>query len=507
MSGEAPRVTRVREVPPDPSIANAVGRHHTFETAIADLIDNSIDAGAGHVLVRLLEQDGAVIGLRVVDDGKGMDESAIDSAMKFARKRDYDSSDLGHFGLGLKAASLSQADELRVYSRSYGVAPAGRMIRASAPTSVGELDTDDVASVLDTLHLGFALTSGTVIEWAEPRTFLSSSDTRDRTRWIEERITGLQSHLGIVFHRLITRGVLDITIDVFDLGYDEAGVPRRVEPVDPFGYDALPNDPWPKPLTIALDSSTARGHAHIWPASQSGRREFRLSGRPGTLAQGFYFYRRDRLLQIGGWNTLVVPKPELEYARLSLDLDDALAQHVTINPEKAGLELDSDLKSAIRAASVGNDLDFPSYLELAQGIRQESRRYTKRPIALVEPDRGFGADMLDAFAASVEFADADPIDIRWRVDRSESPLSVDIERRTVWLNEEYRDVIARPGSMDADDAPLVKTLLMIVFSKYFEGSYLGSREKGEIEAWEQLLTAALREELAQQARKMGDADE
>jgi len=507
MTAEAPRIARVRDVPPDPSIANAVGRHHTFETAIADLIDNSVDAGAAHVLVRLLERDGVIVGLRVIDDGKGMGEAAIDAAMEFARKRDYDSTDLGHFGLGLKAASLSQADELRVYSRGYGVPPVGRLIRASAPTSVGDIDDDDVVSVLDGLRIDFELASGTVVEWAEPRTFLSSADEQDRIRWVEERIGGLLSHLGIVFHRLIARGTLTVSVDVFDLAVGEAGIPRRVEAVDPFGYDALPNDPWPEPFQIEMDNSRFEGKAYIWPAAQSGRREFRLGGKPGTLAQGLYFYRADRLLQAGGWNTLVVPKPELEYARISIELDDVLAQHVTINPEKAGLELDSHLKHAIAAARVGTDLDFAGYLDVAQGIRQESRRYTKRPITLVEPERGFGGDMLDAFAESVDFADAEPIDIRWRVERSEAPISIDIERRTVWLNEEYRDVIAGAGSMDADDAPLVKTLIMIVFSKYFEGAYLGSREKSEIAAWEQLLTAALREELAQQARKIGEPDD
>ena len=77
MPGE-PRITRVREVPPDPSIARAVGRHHTFETAIADLVDNSIDAGAVNVLVRFIERRGEIIGLRAVDDGKGMDAGRLD---------------------------------------------------------------------------------------------------------------------------------------------------------------------------------------------------------------------------------------------------------------------------------------------------------------------------------------------------------------------------------------------------------------------------------------------
>ena len=87
---------------------------------------------------------------------------------------------------------------------------------------------------------------------------------------------------------------------------------------------------------------------------------------------------------------------------------------------------------------------------------------------------------------------------------SESPFDVDVERRTIWLNEQYRALLAPNSDLDPDDAPFVKTLLLIAFSRYFDGSYLGTREKAEISAWDQILTAALREELAQQARRMSE---
>jgi putative DNA methylase len=53
-----------------------------------------------------------------------------------------------------------------------------------------------------------------------------------------------------------------------------------------------------------------------------------------------------------------------------------------------------------------------------------------------------------------------------------------------------------------DDAPLMKTLLVILLSKYIEGAHLGSHQKLEVEAWEQLMTAALRDEISQQAERM-----
>lgn len=497
-----PRVVKVRHMAPDPSLARAVGRHHSFETALADLIDNSIDAGANHVLVRFLQRDGAITGLRLIDDGAGMDSSSIDSAMTFATHRDYANEDLGHFGIGLKAASLSQADLLSVYSRRLGSVVAGRAIRAADPTAVSDLDTADIESVLSDLHVDFTFDKGTVVEWGEPRTFISSHDVREQALWLDERIESLRSHLGIVFHRLLENKQIEIAVDVFDSEYRESSAPRLVRALDPFGYSALPHDSFPQPLRIQIDGGDATGMLHIWPPAQSGKPEFRLGGKPGALFQGFFFYRNGRLLQLGGWNTLVLDKQELEYARVAIDIDSVLAHHITINPEKAGLELDADLKSALLNASVGSDgRAFSTFLDDAEDARREARKYTKRPVALVRPDRGFDGDMLSAFEESVEIVRGNPVHIRWRVLTSEAPFAIDLDNRTIWLNEQYRSVIVGHGHTNAHqahDAPLVKTLLLIVFSKYFEGEYLGAKQKLEIAAWEQLLTAALRDEITQQ---------
>lgn len=502
------RVTNMREVAPDPSITKTVGRHHTFETAIADLVDNSIDAGASRVLIRFLQNDGATTGLQLIDDGRGMDSAQLDDAMEFARRRDYAKGDQGHFGLGLKAASLSQADRLNVYSRRHGAVAAGRTIGAEDPTRIGDLDGDDVESALSGMRVDFPLGSGTVVEWGRPRTFLSSSDERDRVQWLEARIQALRTHLGIVFHRHLASGGIAMSIDVFDVGLAESGPARRIAPIDPFGYSPLPNDDFPARLVFDIDGSEGAGIAHLWPPSQAGLPEFRLGGRPGSLAQGFYFYRSDRLLQAGGWNTLVVERPDLEHVRIAVDIDDPLKPHVTINPEKAGLELDSDLRHALLEARLQpSGASLRSLLADAEARRRESRRYTKQPVRLVPPGRGMSGSLREAFDESVEAADGPPIDIRWTVEASESPVRIDLENRTIWLNSAYRGLIAGSDLADNEDASFVKALLLMHYSKYFEGSYLGAREKTEIDTWDQLLTAAVRDESARQEKEMRNGDQ
>lgn len=48
---------------------------------------------------------------------------------------------------------------------------------------------------------------------------------------------------------------------------------------------------------------------------------------------------------------------------------------------------------------------------------------------------------------------------------------------------------------------------MLPFAKHFQGSYLGSRETAELEAWDQLLTAAVRDESEKQAKEWRDHDD
>jgi hypothetical protein len=498
-----------RDVPPDPSIADAVGRHHTLGTAIADLVDNSIDAHAERVHIRFLSADGAVHGLRVIDDGDGMDAARIDSAMTFAGRREYAQEDLGHFGLGLKAASLSQADVLDVYSRSRGGTAVGRRITSASPTRVSELDSGQVAEILAERGAtipGGSSAKGTVVEWRGVRTFLSSSQDDERTAWLDATVEELRMHLGLVLHRLIAAGRVTITIDEFDTVVQEAGASRTVDPIDPFGYIASPGGGEVVDLQGRLDGEPIGLRAHVWPAAQGDSPSFRLADRTGERRQGLYIYRNDRLLQVGGWNGIVHGSRDLAYARIVLDLDDTVARHATINPEKSGVEFDADLREAVEQSADGHGRGFRDYLALAEQEAAVSRRRNRRPITLAEPRRGLSPELLDTISRSVSFSEHGTIEIRWRTMRDGSFTEVDLDRRTLWMNSRYREALGADTG-EADDAPLIKMLLLLLYSRFFEGSMLGGREREELRTWNDLIMAALDEELERSEYKGTTPDE
>src|SRR6267142_5881651 len=93
---------------------------YSFEVAVADIIDNAIDAHAKQVLVRFIIRRDAPLDVVIYDDGWGMNDSTLKEAMRFGADVSEQLDRLGKFGLGLKLASLSQARELRVFSMKGG---------------------------------------------------------------------------------------------------------------------------------------------------------------------------------------------------------------------------------------------------------------------------------------------------------------------------------------------------------------------------------------------------
>src|SRR5262249_18957699 len=179
-AGKVP-VTGKRTLPPDPRMLKAIGLNHSFESAIADIVDNSIDAAASKVLVRIVRESEKLLGVCIVDNGRGMDEPTIDRAMTIGGDRTYDTTDLGHFGIGLKAASLGRAGILTVVSRTDRDPTVGRRWRIENVAKGFECDVlqdDFVVSLLDRDWQHVSPTPGTVVMWTEVKSFAAIADQK-----------------------------------------------------------------------------------------------------------------------------------------------------------------------------------------------------------------------------------------------------------------------------------------------------------------------------------------
>ncbi len=199
---------RLKRIPPRASalIESLRDVGYSLQTAVADVIDNSLTAEA-ECIELLCNTDSENPEMGILDDGRGMSEEELLEAMRPGTKSPLEaraSSDLGRFGLGLKTASFSQCRRLTVVTRKDGL----------AACAVWDLDTvaeedDWLAEFPEDLSIvpwvERLADTGTLVVWQKLDRLLEDSSRagqQDMMRQIDEAA----SHIGFVFHRFLSGG-------------------------------------------------------------------------------------------------------------------------------------------------------------------------------------------------------------------------------------------------------------------------------------------------------------
>ncbi|MBD1320570.1 ATP-binding protein [Gordonia hankookensis] len=492
MSSDADEVIGRIKLDPDPGLVKSLGANHTLESAIADLIDNSLDADATHVAVRLLTEGDRLVQVEVVDNGTGMGQNEIDAAMTIGRQRDYAAGDLGHFGMGLKAASFGHGDVLTVWSSKRAGEPQGRRIRR------GDYSRDFTCEVLSsglasqyTVDRERIVRSGigTTVIWSELRSAYRGNSSDEAQSWLSKRNENLRAHLGVTYHRLLSSNRLSIEVLVAERAEakDSLGIP--VLPVDPFGYRTPGHPAYPKVLVATAGGTEVEMVCHIWPA-KSDVTGYRIAGNPGVQYQGFYIYRNDRLLQVGGWSDTAAHTPARQLARIVVDDSDAIGQFLTMNPEKSGLKFEPAFHDAIDKARSSDGTTFLDYIQDAETVFAESNKRRRRRKPVIQPGKGFAPALHKRIGAELSYLHGDSLAMKWTRLPAGEFIDVDFHSKTVWLNSRYRSLFA-PGGGRLNDSPMLKSLLFLLTHGVFEGQVLGARDKDEIALWTSVLGAAV----------------
>src|SRR5687767_10303763 len=94
-----------------------------FAAALAELIDNALEAEATKISIELIEDTERTLTVAVLDNGKGMTPSVLRLALQFGGSTRFNSrAGIGRYGMGLPNSSLSQTRRSDVYTwRSPGV--------------------------------------------------------------------------------------------------------------------------------------------------------------------------------------------------------------------------------------------------------------------------------------------------------------------------------------------------------------------------------------------------
>lgn len=322
-------------------------------SAIADLVDNSIDAGAELVQINLTHK-GASSWVRIVDDGVGMTERSLDEAMRYGSRRPYAGDDLGRFGLGLKTASLSQCKSLTVASRT---TPRGRVaVRRWDLDKVSVSDSWLLEQLTPRTSPAAAIAPlrdqcGTVVLWEKLDRL--AGFTNPDSSWAEaalERDAGLlRDHLAMVFHRFLDGTAPGPALRVLVNAV-------HVTPWDPFSRDE-PATETLAPQSLSYESRGGRRHlVRVSPFILPSRLQYGspeahdLAGGPRrwNRQQGLYIYRNDRLIQSGGWNRLRTMDEHSKLARLAVDVPDGAEADWRLNVSKMSVSVPEPLRGELR---------------------------------------------------------------------------------------------------------------------------------------------------------------
>lgn len=337
---------------------------YTLATAVADIVDNSLTAGASRIDLRAVA-DPENASLAILDDGMGMTPVELLDAMRPGSRTPTETRaahDLGRFGLGLKTASFSQCRRLTVVTRRGG----------ETATAIWDLDLivernewviERRSSAEGIPHTNLLKETGTLVVWEKldrvgledgPGTFLRLLDEAGR-------------HLELVFHRFMRTEGRAAAVAMSING-------RPLTAADPFvenhpATQRLPEDRRGNGAATVLIQPFILPHRN----KVSSEAEWRRMGEPGghMAAQGFYLYRARRLIRYATWFGLARQHELTRLARVRLDIGNGSDEAWKIDVLKASAAPPPAIRAHLRG--------------VLEGLGGKSRRvYRKRGAKLTD---------------------------------------------------------------------------------------------------------------------------
>lgn len=342
---------------------------YSFESAVADIVDNSISAGAKNIIIDFEVQDNPFVA--IIDDGEGMTRIDLIAAMKYGSQSSLSvrsKSDLGRFGLGLKVASLSQCRKLSVISKS----KSSMLIGASWDLDVIEqtqdwtlliLSEQEVNSKLCKLNLN-NLNQGTIVIWEEFDRI--SSTSVDATKVIIEKMDNVSKHLSLVFHKFMSNENVGNSLNFLVNGV-------KLKATDPF----LLNHPSTQRLsveTLTIENQNIYVKPYILPhAKKLTKENHALLGKVDDYRtnQGFYVYRNRRLIIWGTWFRLLKQNELNNLARISVEIPNSLDHIWEIDVKKSSATLPDIIRKKLQAV-IAKSMDSSEKVYRYRGRKEKN---------------------------------------------------------------------------------------------------------------------------------------
>lgn len=345
---------------------------YNFNTAAADIIDNSIAAKADEVNVNVeLRPDGRKF-VCFGDNGDGMNEEMLFAAMRYGAPARTNLASLGKFGLGLKTASTSVCLRLTVISRKVVTDEFAKLA----------WDLEHVEQENEWRMLCEPLTAderdwfeelcgdnGTLVIWSKCDRLLSKdydepggSQEQSAIRRLAER---LREHVALIYYRFLDHTDTrerNVTIRIDGVA---------VEPWNPFfpaRAEQVLNDAQQRLEVEMEDGSIEIAHLKAWilpnqrDLDNAEKKEARITNR----GQGFYIHREGRVIQQGGWlGVFGAVEPHTSLLRVEFDFSHKLDHAFKVDVKKSRILFDPALEDELKR-------------RLQPAYREAGNRYRRR---------------------------------------------------------------------------------------------------------------------------------
>ncbi len=318
---------------------------YTLETALADVVDNSITAGATNIEVTADFNDGKPL-ITISDNGVGMSRDTLHEVMRLGGRVESTNnrvSDLGRFGLGMKTAAFSQCTRLTVTTYKRATPHSARWDLEQVSESNewrAQIPSDDDL----TARSREQRPHGTVVVWEKLDRLIEGKDVETQQRDFNRKLMSARAHLELVLHRFIQG---DGSHKAIEISFNN--VP--LVPNDPF----LPNHAATIKLplekiqfhgqNIDVQAYTLPHHSKMSPA------DWVAAGGPRghTATQGFYLYRARRLIVHGTWFGMQRKSPSFQLTRVCVDIPTTMDSEWKVNVLKASARPPLEIRERLNA--------------------------------------------------------------------------------------------------------------------------------------------------------------
>ena len=307
-----------------------IGYNHY--SAILDLIDNSISAGASKIWVDYKKNNNNSYNCFINDNGSGMNKNELIEAMRIASSNPNlarAENELGKFGLGLKLASFSQTDKFTVISKK------SDDVKCSCTWDLDFVRKSKKWLLIEENDLDFFRPKNQGTEIILYDLFKNREINED------EVYSRLRTHIATAYIQL--RGMKFYIND------------KEIKKIDPFFSKNLASN-HSSIDTIYIDKIPIKVQSHQIPHSnklnsQEKKKFYELS--EIGMGHGIYVFRKKRLIAWTGWEGLGKNLRINDLYRLAINCDEDADSLFNIEVKKSQISItDTQLRSRLKNSIV-----------------------------------------------------------------------------------------------------------------------------------------------------------